>query len=676
LGDQNNCHGTITITRLTLTIPAFKEIKIKHKMNEDDENSSDAESEEDNAEDDILALTPVRARLRTAAVRNAKRRGGGEDKTYRQVWTSFRKWVDSQNLSKQPHYLSRDNIDLYFATEIANKLFTPANARRYVSGLQFYADTLEHAGSNPRFEVESSDVKQALLSQKTNYTATVVKSFIDMHDDLPTNVMSVEDALRCIKYSIPRPNWASICICITGGFQIFLRGKSVRNATIPTLRLDENHGPRRPNSTSEQRIPILSQVLPRGTQKKKNERTRVAGAYRHKNVYLCWTSMTAMRLFIYLNEILQDQIHFYGGTNGNPPKWYSHFLVDFRVYNTHRDAFARMYKNLGITWNKCTHLRKVGIDYAAFNGCDKEKISQMSKHGKDRIDLSYLPEMPPDVMQVLAGYSLARGNPQVYHNERIYYDVNHWGDAYARAQLLWPQINRWRQQCASPQGDKGEAARNFLWKVLPYLSEVILQDGIYWIQDFPTHEVSIRLKSIQGYEQWANEARIEIANRAESQSNAAIAQLSVSCQTAFNHLQNAQNEKFAELKNLILGVNQQVQVIERNQTAHVYPMFRPMLRNFFAPTPFFAPGNQAVIRSTTANAAMTNTNAATAPNAVITTFNGTAAAGQTAIPIFPRTLPNTMKELVEQHLRCSLESYYTATKTQWPQATQMMFSKR
>ena len=63
-----------------------------------------------------------------------------------------------------------------------------------------------------------------------------------------------------------------------------------------------------------------------------------------------------------------------------------------------------------------------------------------------------------------------------------------------------------------------------------------------------------------------------------------------------------------------------------------------MLCNSFAPTPFFAPGNQAVIRSTTANAAMTNTYAATAPNAVITTFNGGAAAGQTAIPIFPRTL--------------------------------------
>ena len=35
-----------------------------------------------------------------------------------------------------------------------------------------------------------------------------------------------------------------------------------------------------------------------------------------------------------------------------------------------------------------------------------------------------------------------------------------------------------------------------------------------------------------------------------------------------------------------------------------------------------------------------------------------------------------MKEVVEQHLRCTLESYYTATKTQWPQATQMMLSKR
>ena len=86
---------------------------------------------------------------------------------------------------------------------------------------------------------------------------------------------------------------------------------------------------------------IFTQILPRGTQTWKNEKTHVGGAWHHKQLLLCWMSMLAMRLFIYLNDLTDDEIHFYGGeNNGQPPDWYKHYIINFQNYSTHRDAFT------------------------------------------------------------------------------------------------------------------------------------------------------------------------------------------------------------------------------------------------------------------------------------------------------------------------------------------------
>eukprot|EP00957_Ditylum_brightwellii_P201043 15323818-Ditylum_brightwellii.AAC.1 len=51
-------------------------------------------------------------------------------------------------------------------------------------------------------------------------------------------------------------------------------------------------------------------------------------------------------------------------------------------------------------------------------------------------------------------------------------------------------------------GDKH--AYNFLCELLPFLAGVAVQDGIYWLRNFPMHKVSTYLKTqIPGYEQWA-----------------------------------------------------------------------------------------------------------------------------------------------------------------------------
>ena len=54
-------------------------------------------------------------------------------------------------------------------------------------------------------------------------------------------------------------------------------------------------------------------------------------------------------------------------------------------------------------------------------------------------------------------------------------------------EILLPKLNEWRAQLNHDSGDKTAAAQNFLNKFIPFIIEVVLQDGIYWVQKFPKH---------------------------------------------------------------------------------------------------------------------------------------------------------------------------------------------
>jgi hypothetical protein len=60
--------------------------------------------------------------------------------------------------------------------------------------------------------------------------------------------------------------------------------------------------------------------------------------------------------------------------------------------------------------------------------------------------------------------------------------------------LLGTDYARWKSQQASSDGDKSECGEQFFSRLLPWLVEVLIQDGIYLIVDFPEHEMSIVLR--------------------------------------------------------------------------------------------------------------------------------------------------------------------------------------
>ena len=55
---------------------------------------------------------------------------------------------------------------------------------------------------------------------------------------------------------------------------------------------------------------------------------------------------------------------------------------------------------------------------------------------------------------------------------------------------LLPNIDAWRDQAEAPAGDKSTCAKTFLYQMLPWFVEVLVQDGVFFIKEFPQHPVS------------------------------------------------------------------------------------------------------------------------------------------------------------------------------------------
>ena len=70
--------------------------------------------------------------------------------------------------------------------------------------------------------------------------------------------------------------------------------------------------------------------------------------------------------------------------------------------------------------------------------------------------------------------------------------------------MLLPKYDEWKAQAASRNGDKTVCCDKFLNHVIPYLVEVLVQDSIYFTQEFPLHPMNAYItRCVQRYESWA-----------------------------------------------------------------------------------------------------------------------------------------------------------------------------
>ena len=312
------------------------------------------------------------------------------------------------------------------------------------------------------------------------------------------------------------------------------------------------------------------------------------------------------------------------------------------------------------------------MDKAGTAGVAESAVSTMSKHNADKIR-RYMPELHAEVMKVMAGF-----HPnEEYYVPRCLIDMQWHPDDMVKA--VFPRYNQWIQQQQSPQGDHSEAAKNFLHKTLPFLALVALQDGIYWIRDYPNNSASIILRNtFPQYERWASEARKQVDTQQAALEESQISQMEAATQASFHVLRrevqcvrNETREEREEHRQLVRELQRQRDeaerkrdTVERERDALLQQLVAQQLpaahqqHSPFPLAPLLVPTHRRPIQVLAQGNALENLRSSE------------------RLPEIPTELPKTMLELLIQHQQCNLNEFELAKKTRWPPSLQQRFSKR
>jgi hypothetical protein len=194
-----------------------------------------------------------------------------------------------------------------------------------------------------------------------------------------------------------------------------------------------------------------------------------------------------------------------------------------------------------------THLHKQGIDKAKQGGASCEDISQQMGHGKESIDVSYLLDLPADVMHVAAGLLLRHGQTMYFvsqvficfDNPELPLIENNLNISDAKlAGMIFLHYPTWLQEHES--GLNWQCGTNILHKLLPFLACVLVQDGVYWVEMDPRHEVSRLLISVFGnrYLGWADRQRKAVREIEKNATNNQIEALDARAQAALSSIKS------------------------------------------------------------------------------------------------------------------------------------------
>ena len=133
--------------------------------------------------------------------------------------------------------------------------------------------------------------------------------------------------------------------------------------------------------------------------------------------------------------------------------------------------------------------------------------------------------------------------------------------------LLLPNWERWQREVNSPYGD--QHGKLLVEELLPFLVHVAVQDGIYWLRDFPNHPCPNILKQTlrdpMPYERWAIRARRQCDELETSQPESSYEALSDAVVLSNNTFARRQDLHQSVLTRILHGSENRINQIHREQ---------------------------------------------------------------------------------------------------------------
>jgi hypothetical protein len=417
-------------------------------------------------------------------------------RAYKNVYVRFCKWV-KDNLPPQEQvdgvYITRSNVDQFFSRHVVNCYGLKATTSRIAVALQWFYSNVENPGG-PEFIVKNTHVKECISIQQDYHKAGANDRHAgsDPHKGLK-DLMPEEDLRKIVTHMHQyRHDWGSLAMSFTWGTNAGVRGASSRKLTLCDLNMSRGFGPVRKGPRSR----TLMLVLRKGDIHKDNHTTdKQVSVWRHRDYLLCAAFSSALHVIDTLRG--NSTINFYHAQKKQRASWWNVPLIDYETLSQESSAMKEVYAATDVEACKVTHNRTQAVQRAGSEGLAPWQVNTFTKHLLNKFHTSYQSESDKEACKVMAGFSKSEA-----HLVPEEYLTMPW-DIKLLIGLLIPKYPQWLQEAASVQGDKSSCCRHFLNDIIPFLVEVLVQDGIFFISDFPNHPMSqylkVRVSSMLGF---------------------------------------------------------------------------------------------------------------------------------------------------------------------------------
>jgi hypothetical protein len=220
------------------------------------------------------------------------------------------------------------------------------------------------------------------------------------------------------------------------------------------------------------------------------------------------------------------------------------------------------------------------------------------------------------------------------------------------AGMIFLHYQRWVREHES--GLKWPCGTNFLKKLLPFLARVLVQDGVYWVEMDPQHEVSRLLVSVFGerYLEWADKQRRGVREIEKNATNKQIQALDAGAQAALSSV----NHNVIPIKHILETLVKEIKNLR--QTVDNISQQEQMEQHTLAVSPSIG-----LRQNPRTMGATRERMVALCPPASLA-------------PYFPIELPTSMQTLLEEHLQYKLEEFKGVSKKCWKKGLAMALSRR
>lgn len=387
-------------------------------------------------------------------------------------------------------YITQKNVETYFALVVANSpKGGKATQRKKISALNYILRKVEDSTAPP---IEYTENILLCISEQhlghLSYAHTA-NAGSDPHKGLK-DVYSDDEIVRIVNTMWRLKADVNLLFSYTWGKNAGVRGASSRAMVLCDLNLSYGFGP----EIASPRNRTLLLVLRKGSvHKDKHTTDKQVGVQRHRDYKQCAVFSTAALVVTKLRA-LGDRINFYHANDKERASWWDIPLNEYKNYSSESSEMKQVLNVAGIEVKsgKLTHHRTQAVQVAGSSGLRPDQVCTMTKHVQDKYHSAYMPEVEEETMRVMSGFR--KYETRFVPTEHVVFPGEH--NKYLEDGIQWllPEYSRYIEEYYSDLGDKSQAATKFLFHVLPYLVETLLQCGYYFINDFPLHPLTALLR--------------------------------------------------------------------------------------------------------------------------------------------------------------------------------------